>query len=174
MLWLSNNALAALRDKLRTRGKRPVSDSPHSVASPEQLATLEAAQALQPLCDAMYLMMSADGAVGDDEREVLRGALRNLSEDALLLSHIDAMIGRSEGFIAENGRENTLKEVAEAIGDDRARAEVAFVLAAAIAFADGVIADDENETINAFAEALGLSEEDANGLLDSLERGEAG
>jgi hypothetical protein len=48
-------------------------------------------------------------------------------------------------------------------------AEVAFVLAAAVAFADNAIADEENETLSALAEGLGIDESRANELLDSVE-----
>ena len=53
--------------------------------------------------------------------------------------------------------------------DDPARAEVAFVLAAAIAFADDTITDEENEALNALAERLGIDEDHANELLDAVE-----
>jgi len=44
------------------------------------------------------------------------------------------------------------------------------VLAAAVAFADEVIEDQENELLNDLAEAMGMSEERANELLDELEQ----
>jgi spermidine/putrescine-binding protein len=44
------------------------------------------------------------------------------------------------------------------------------LLAAAIAFADNAIADEENETLNAFAEGLGIDESRANELLDDVEK----
>ena len=46
---------------------------------------------------------------------------------------------------------------------------MAFVLAAAVAFADNAIADEENETLNALAEGLGIDDSRANELLDSVE-----
>ena len=58
--------------------------------------------------------------------------------------------------------------------EDKTRAEVAFVLAAAIAFADNAIADEENETLNALAEGLGIDESRANELLDDVEKDLAG
>jgi DnaJ-domain-containing protein 1 len=63
-----------------------------------------------------------------------------------------------------------MKEVVSSLHEDSARAEVAFVLAAAIAFADNAIADEENETLNALAEGLGISEDRANQLLDEVEK----
>jgi len=122
-----------------------------------------------PLCEAMYLMMSADGKISDDEREVLKGALRNLSDDTIRGAHMDAMLDSAGKNVLEHGREARLKQVAAELHDDRARAEVAFVLAAAIAFADNAIADEENETLNDFAEALGIDETRANQLLDEVE-----
>ena len=122
-----------------------------------------------PICEAMYLMMSADGSIGDVERDVLKGALRNLSQDSVRTAHIDAMLEQAAKQVAEQGRDARLREVIAALQDDPARGEVAFVLAAAIAFADNAIADEENETLNMFAEGLGIDDARANELLDSVE-----
>ena len=122
------------------------------------------------LCEAMYLMMSADGDVSDEEREVLKGALRNLSDDTLRGVQIEAMLVEAASQVATHGREPRLKEVVEHLAEDPARAEVAFVLAAAIAFADNTIADEENETLNSLAEGLGIDESRANELLDAVEQ----
>ena len=174
MIWLSNSTLARLRDQLQARGQRP------SIAATEAGITAEDAEALAmaaeygPLCEAMYLMMSADGNVGTEEREVLKGALRNLAGDAIRSAHIDAMLAAAEKHVADGGREARLKEVAAGLKEDKARGEVAFVLAAAIAFADNAIADEENETLNELAEGLGIDEARANELLDEVERDLAG
>jgi uncharacterized tellurite resistance protein B-like protein len=117
----------------------------------------------------MYLMMSADGEVGQEEREVLKGALRNLSGDGIRTAHMDAMLETAAKNVADQGREARMKELVGQLQEDRARAEVAFVLAAAIAFADNAIADEENETLNDFAEGLGIDEARANQLLDEVE-----
>ena len=52
---------------------------------------------------------------------------------------------------------------------DRMAAEAAFVLAAAMVFADRKIADEENETLNELAELLDIDGDRANALLDQLE-----
>jgi uncharacterized tellurite resistance protein B-like protein len=122
-----------------------------------------------PLCEAMYLMMSADGKVGKDEREVLKGALRNLSGDSIRGAQMDAMLESASKNVVEHGRAPRLNEVVAQLSADPARAEVAFVLAAAIAFADNAIADEENETLNSLAEGLGIHEDRANQLLDDVE-----
>src|SRR5580698_6066913 len=167
MIWLSNSTVARLRDKLRLRGQRP------SIAAlgldPEALANAAVTAQYGPICEAMYLMMSADGTISPEEREVLRGALRNLSEDSIHTAHIDAMLDAASKAVAEQGRDARLQDVIDSLADDPARAEVAFVLAAAIAFADSAIADEENETLDRFAEGLGIDESRANELLDSVE-----
>jgi len=168
MIWLSNSTLAKLRDQLKKRGLRP-SVALDAAATPDAADALLAASEYGPLCEAMYLMMSADGQVTEDERQVLKGALRNLSDDQLRSAQIESLMEAAAKSVEEHGRDERLKEVILALHEDRARAEVTFVLAAAIAFADNAIADQENETLNQLAEGLGIDEATANRLLDSVE-----
>jgi tellurite resistance protein len=170
MIWLSNSTLAKLRDQLRARGQRPsiVMSNPQAM-TPEAAELVTMTTEYGPLCEAMYLMMSADGHVTNDEREVLKGALRNLSGDEIRGVHIEAMLDAASKHVAEEGREKRMHAVIEALHGDPARCEVAFVLAAAIAFADNAIADEENEVLNNFAEGLGIGEDRANELLDTVE-----
>lgn len=169
MLWLSNSTIARLRDQLRTRGQRPSVSLGDTKLTPEAAEQAAVSAEYGPICEAMYLMMSADGKITDDEREVLKGALRNLSGDTVRGVHIEAMLEQALGNVAASGRDERLREVIAMLHEDPARAEVAFVLAAAVAFADNAIADEENETLNAFAEGLGIDESRANELLDSVE-----
>ncbi len=169
VIWLSSSTIARLRDQLRTRGARPSVALDPSITLDRAAAETLIAE-YSPLCEAMFLMMSADGDVSAAERDVLKGALRNLSDDTLRSVHIDEMLDRAAKAIAADGREKRMNEVVQALDGDAARAEVAFVLAAAIAFADNAVADEENETLNAFAEGLGIDEERANALLDQVEQ----
>lgn len=169
MLWLSTSTVSRLRDQLKTRGQRPSLVLPAG-ATPEEGEMLAIAAEYGPLCEAMYLMMSADGDVSQEERDVLKGALRNLSGDMLRGQHIDALLDTASKNVAGEGRDKRLAEVIEALSGDDARAEVTFVLAAAVAFADNAIADEENETLNALADGLGIDEARANQLLDSVEQ----
>ncbi len=170
MIWLTNSTVARLRDQLQARGQRP------SLVAPEANLTADAVEMLNivaeygPLCEAMYLMMSADGAVGTEEREVLKGALRNLSGDAIRGVQIDSMLEDAVKRVEAEGRDARMKEVVASMHEDKARGEVAFVLAAAVAFADNAIADEENDTLNALAEGLGIDEARANELLDDVEK----
>lgn len=168
MIWLSSSTIARLRDQLRSRGQRPSVASP-AAAGPDA-ALLAAAEAeYGALTEAMFLMMSADGRTSDAEREVLKGALRNLSEDGLRSAQIDALLAAAEARVGDEGRAARLAAVAGELREDRARAEVAFVLAAALAFADNAIADQENDELNDLADALGIDEARANELLDAVE-----
>jgi uncharacterized tellurite resistance protein B-like protein len=169
MIWLSNSTLARLRDQLQQRGQKPSLAAPDPSMTTDDVELMSILAEYGPLCEAMYLMMSADGKIGTDEREVLKGALRNLSADSIRGVHMDAMLDNAGKQVAEQGREARMQEVVIQLKDDRARAEVAFVLASAIAFADNAIADEENETLNSFAEGLGIDEGRANQLLDDVE-----
>ena len=142
--------------------------APHSNPSPDDFATLEAEYG--PLCEAMYLMMSADGDISREELEVLGGALRNLSGGVLDGDMIERLVERSKVNADKQGRDSRLSQVIADLSSDKARAEVAFVLAAAIAFADDTIADEENETLDAIAEGLGIDEARADELLDAVEK----
>jgi len=137
---------------------------------PDAVELLNIAAEYGPLCEAMYLMMSADGKVGTEEREVLKGALRNLSGDTIRGAHIESMLDSAGKRVDGEGRETRMKAVVESLHADPARGEVAFVLAAAIAFADNAIADEENETLNSLADGLGIDEARANELLDDVEK----
>lgn len=170
MIWLSNSTLARLRDQLQARGARPSIVAPDASLPPESVELMNIVAEYGPLCEAMYLMMSADGKISNEEREVLRGALRNLSGDGIRTAHIESMLDDAGKKVAEEGRDKRMQDVIHALHDDTARAEVAFVLAAAVAFADNAIADEENETLNALAEGLGIDEGRANQLLDDVEK----
>lgn len=167
MIWLSSSTVGRLRDQLRERGQRT------SILLGADNDTPDLDQMLAefaPLCEAMYLMMSADGEITADEKDVLRGALRNLSDDRLRGNLIETLLEDASKHATADGREARLAEVAAVLNTDPARAEVAFVLAAAIAFADNVIADEENELLNNLADQLGIDEDRANALLDEVEK----
>jgi tellurite resistance protein len=124
---------------------------------------------VEPLAEVMFLMMAADGTVADAEREVLRGAVRSLSDDGVRAGTVKVMLEKFQHELDEVGREARLEELCDTLRDDRPSAEGAFVLAAAIAFADGEVADSENDLINELATRLSIEEPRANELLDTLQ-----
>lgn len=166
--------LERLRDRLRESGRRPsvvLSTAYETLARAGMLAPEEqvALARVEPLAEVMFLMMSADGVVADSEREVLRGAVRSLSDDGVRGGTIKVMLEKFQHELDEVGRDARLEEICDGLHDDRASAEGAFVLAAAIAFADGNVDDAENELINELAERLGIDDARANELLDTLQ-----
>ncbi|MGH7271354.1 MAG: TerB family tellurite resistance protein [Polyangiaceae bacterium] len=171
MIWLSNSTVSRLRDQLRLRGQR--ASVPVSVVTGESDATDAEFGAMVArygaMCETMFLMMSADGNISTEERDVVAGALRTLSEDSIRSAHIEAMLDRAIHALADEGRDARLKGVVAELVRDPARAEVAFVLAAAVAFADGAIADEENDTLSLLADGLGIGETRVNELLDGVE-----
>ncbi len=169
MIWLSSSTLSRLRDQLRLRGQRPSIVMTSAHVSSDVAEAMNVVTEYGPLCEAMYLMMSADGRVTNDEREVLKGAIKNLSGDGVRSAQIESLLEASTKNVAEQGRDRRFREVCATLQEDPARAEVAFVLAAAVAFADGAIADQENETLNMLAEGLGIDEARANQILDEVE-----
>jgi tellurite resistance protein len=169
MFWLSTSTVVRLRDQLRAAGQKASVDVRVGEApSAEDEALLVAEYG--PFCEAMYLMMSADGEVAIEEREVLSGALRNLSGGTLDGDLIAKMLERATAAAETDGRDVRLEKVVADLAKDNARAEVAFVLAAAIAFADNAIADEENETLDQLADGLGIDEARADVLLDAVEK----
>jgi len=169
MFWLSTSTVVRLRDQLRAAAqKAAASVSEGEPPSADDVVLLKTEYG--PFCEAMYLMMSADGDVSIEEREVLSGALGNLSGGALDGDLIERMLEEAAKLAEASGRDVRLREVIASLSQDPARAEVAFVLAAAIAFADNTIADEENDTLDAFAEGLGIDESRADVLLDAVEK----
>jgi tellurite resistance protein len=170
MIWLSNSTISRLRDQLRARGQRPsvVVGDPTKI-SVEAAELMGVAAEYGPICEAMYLMMSADGKISNEERSVLKGALRSISNESLASTYIEAMVDAAAKNVALSGREKRLADVAAQLQDDPQRGEVAFVLAAAVAFADGAIADEENETLSDLAEKLGIDDARVEALLDAVE-----
>ena len=168
MFWLSTSTVVRLRDQLRAAGQKGMVSVGTSNPSADDIGVLEAEYG--PLCEAMYLMMSADGDIAREELEVLGGALRNLSGGVLDGDMIERLLDRAKSNAESHGRDRRLHEVIAQLAGDKSRAEVAFVLAAAIAFADDTIADEENDTLDTIAEGLGIDEKRADELLDAVEK----
>lgn len=174
MINLRSSTMLRLRDRLKETGARPsivVSSTEDVLAKagllpPEEQA---AVRSIDPVVEMMFLMMAADGALGDDERTVIRGAVRELSENYIRSTTLNVMLEKYEASLAADGQAARLKDIADRLGDDVPGAESAFVLAAAVAFADEEVHDSENELLSQFADLAGISEERANELLDELE-----
>jgi uncharacterized tellurite resistance protein B-like protein len=167
---LKTATIERLRDALLQSGRRPsvVLSSAYETLTREGLLSPEEAGALKrvdPLAEAMFLMMSADGQVADAER----GAIRGLTDNLLRSGTINVMLENYAQRLQEQGRDARLQEIASDIAEEKSEAEGAFALSAAIALADDQITEEENAFINQLAEWFGIAPERAGEILDQLE-----
>jgi tellurite resistance protein len=165
---LSKSTLEHLRDHLRKRGQRS-SVVMTTRSSAELVEAMQIVEEYGPICEAMYLMMSADHRVVNAEREVLRGALDVLSGGRVRSIHIEAMLDAAARRCAQQGADVRLRKVIEQLSDDESRAEVTVVLAAAIAAADAKIVPEEHAVLDAMFKGLGIDQSRADQLLESLD-----
>jgi tellurite resistance protein len=168
-----------LRDALLQSGRRPstVMSSVYETLTREGLLSPEEANALNrvdPLAEAMFLMMSADGKVADEGRDAVRGAIRGLTDNLLRSGTINVMLENYAKRLEEQGRDARLQEIASEIAEETSEAEGAFALSAAIALADDEVTAEENEFINQLAEWFGISPDRASEILDQLEEDKEG
>ena len=166
---MTSKRIERLRDKLLARG-RPTLSPPEAVATPvsslcasPELAAL--AERVRPFAEVMYLVLAADATLGERERDVLRGALRSLTEDALSSAALDEMLEQFERKRARDGWELRLDELASQLYSDRADARLALGLATAAADTDEGIAPEERAVIVALAERLRVSQDELSALL---------
>lgn len=172
MIRLTPATLDKLKERLRARGERA------SVVLGSAKTSLDAIEAMNvvteygALCEAMFLVMLADKKVKNVERDVLRGAMRVLSNDRVRSTHLESMLDAAARGVAEEGLEKRLAAVIERLRGDEGRAETVYVLAAAVAAADAEIVPEESAVLHALAEGLGLDEHRANRLLAEIESGD--
>jgi tellurite resistance protein len=99
--------------------------------------------------------------------------VRGLTDNVLRTGTINVMLENYQHRLEQEGREERLHQIAEAICEEPAEAEGAFALAAAIALADDDVADEENSLINQLAEWLHIAPARASAILDQLEQDRA-
>lgn len=161
---LDSRRIRQLRDRLLERGPVSVVPGAFSMADPPAAAAYDR---LQPFAEAMFLVMSADADIKDSERDVLRGALRSLSEGGLGTAATEAMLRELEERLARDGMEVRLDNVAAHLWPDPNDRELALALAAATAKADGTIDAAERSAIFALADRLGVPSARVAGWLES-------
>jgi tellurite resistance protein len=174
VIRLTPTALAGLRNRLRERGARPsIVLPPTSLSTRDDLLASALSEQYGPFCDAMYLVMAADRKIEGSERDVIRGALREL-DDRIRSYHVESMLMVSQQELEAEGQAPRMRAIAEAIGDERPRAEAAFLLAAAVAYADNELAPEEHEVLSQLIAALGIDSARATELFNgSLEHVDA-
>lgn len=169
-IQIETPAIRSLRDRLLETGGAPSVMAQEGAANAaEVLGDATAAALLEATIEAMVIMLASDGSTSDEERDLLRGAVRELTAGGVRSAEIDRIFDRSLDRIRDGGADARLAATADVLKGEKVAAEAAFVLSAAMAFADAEIADEENETLNRFADLLGIEEARANELLDQLE-----
>jgi tellurite resistance protein len=169
MIELQPKTLQRIRDHLLEVGQPPSVHFMRVLPADEPFAgDPDAKKRFEALFEAMYLMVVVDGEVADAEREVLRGAVRGLTDNSVRTAHIDKLFERMNEQVKQ-GVNQRIAAIAPILKEDPALTEAAFSLASAIAFADNEIKDEENDLINNLAEALELDPERAEELLNQLE-----
>ncbi len=168
MEQLRKTTLARLRDKLRERGMRQTM-APMGALPAAALELLQLSTEYGPLCEAMYLMMAADGRVTSAERDVLKGAMRTLTDDSVSGTHIEGLLDAATKKIAAEGYDVRLDKVVGTLRRDTLKGEIAFVLAASVAYADEEMDPRENATLERLAEGLGIDEAKVSELMDEVE-----
>lgn len=161
---IDSEAIRRLGIQLRERGEDGGETPEDAESTPEQNAIIGR---VGPMCEVLYLTMSADGECDASERETIRGAVGALTADQLSAQLIDRMLDRFEASARSFGRTERLISVAGQLAADREDAEAALALAAAVAVADGTVAASEREILGELAEWLGISDGRAAVILDA-------
>ncbi|MFO0660468.1 MAG: TerB family tellurite resistance protein [Polyangiaceae bacterium] len=163
-----NKTLKRIRDHLLAVGRQKADTS-----TPVEGHPLEGDDVAKALFDAvaetMFLMIASDQKIEEAERDAFRGAFRELTAGLLSTTFVEESAARFENALKTEGQAKRLDAVAAVLKTSTESAEAAFVLAAAVAFADDEIADSENEVLNDLADRLSIDEKRAGELLDELE-----
>ena len=112
---------------------------------------------LEALVEAMYLVAFADGVLSDEERDHFGRSVHDLTGGRLVGSAFDHVIDAIRTQLITEGHERCVRALAERLTHPQLR-EVALILAADMAAADGVICDDERALLANMAEAFGLED----------------
>lgn len=121
---------------------------------------------VRPFAEIMYLVLSADASITERERDVLRGALRSLTEGALSSAAMDEMLTEFARNLAREGIDLRLDYLASVMYADRADARLALGLATAAAEADRGLGPEERAVIEGLGQRLGVNAIEMRELLE--------
>ena len=165
---LSEQHLEILRVRLLERGQRPSLVLAGGAASAAVIEAIQVVEEYGPLCELSYLIMIADNKVSNLERDVLRGALRTISNNLVRSSHMESMIDHIAHQVVEQGAPARLNHAIARLLHMPARAEVAYIIAHAVAEADGPAVESEKQVLATIAQGLGIHPRKAIELLTQL------
>ena len=128
MIHLRPATVTRLKDRLQKTGARPslvVSSTDDVLAKAGMLPPEEqaAVRTIDPVVETMFLMMAADGEVGEDEYTVIRGAVRELTENFVRTTTLNVLLEGYKKLLDEQGQKERVEDIARRLGDDAAGAE---------------------------------------------------
>ena len=135
--------------------------------SPEEDAVLAR---FRPFAELFYLVASADGVIDADERHVMRGAFESLTGGRVARDRLLALEAELMTAAAGRDREDLLEGVCCAFAREREDAELAFTLAAVVAYANRAVDGSESLLVKQLASWLGISQTRAGQLVKGGQR----
>ncbi len=113
---------------------------------------------VEPVLEAMFLMMGADGSAAREELDMIWDAARHLTGDRVPGEAVKRLVSHYVDQLKRDGWTTRLRAVAAGLAEDRVRAEAAFALAAAVAMADRVVSLEENVLVDQLSELLAIDD----------------
>lgn len=166
---LDSATLLELRDQLRLQGRPSLPGGPpRKVGEPLSADASAVVQRVAPMCEVLYLLLLADEQRDAREDEVLRGAVRALTEGSLRSVDIDGMLLRFEAALAHQSRDHRLELVTAQLAADRSDAEATLTLAAVMVIADEAPDQRERAMLDDLRQLLGISASRAQVLLGEV------
>lgn len=121
---------------------------------------------ISPLCEILYLTMAVDGSESTQEQRVLQGAVRLLTEGELPPDVLNELLQRFRAaMLADDDVHTRLALLGAQLAGHREDAEAAFLLAVAIASADGPLSIAERNFLAELAAVLGVNKAHGQQLL---------
>ena len=161
---LDTDTVRRLRDALLDRQGLARQDGEPSTGAARSASLARVA----PFVETMYLVMMADGRAEAAERTAIAGAISILTRGVLDEDAVATLLRDCEARAAQEGVQPRLQALGARLSADRADAETAFSLAAAIALADQSVDQREHALIENLTEWFGLSPKRATALISSI------
>jgi uncharacterized tellurite resistance protein B-like protein len=119
--------------------------------------------------DAAFLMAAADGVVNEEEIDELSEILSMMTDGTASDDDLGYLLDNFAEALQQEGLDERLSNIADALDTEDSR-RLAFVTACGIAYLDNQVAEEEEALFARLAKALGIPEDEANGLLEEIER----
>ncbi len=131
---------------------------------PEFIRSLDPEQ-LEALVETMYLVAFADGRFDDAERDHFERSIRALTDGRLSAGAFDVVIARIGRQLDERGRDGLVASLKRRLRDPRLR-QIALILAADMAAADGALHAQERALIETLADAFDMPPDSTREVFD--------